>query len=53
MEQFRMSLRALMKVNTKRFYHVFKMIEDSPLLVPQIIEADIDLKKKDTSNSSK
>jgi hypothetical protein len=51
MEQFRTSLRALLKVNTKRFYQVFKMIEDTPLLVPQIIEAYIDLKKKDTSNS--
>jgi hypothetical protein len=33
MEQFRTSLRALLKVNTKRFYQVFKMIEDTPLLV--------------------
>lgn len=29
------------------------MIEDDPLLVPHIIEAYIDIKKKDTSNSSK
>jgi hypothetical protein len=29
------------------------MIEDSPLLVSQMIEAYIDIKKKDTSNSSK
>jgi hypothetical protein len=33
MEQFRTSLRALLKVKTKRFYQVFKMIEDTPLLV--------------------
>lgn len=43
LDQWRTATRRIIKINVKRFYQIFKVIQDNPHLVQQMIEAYIDL----------